>query len=94
MAEPEPGQRDDYENVKHKRWKQGARKRSYLSSVGTNLASSSHRNLFKGWSGEMRPLSKGITGESQTQDEELLFEAQVEIKKLISQLEEKDEAKT
>jgi hypothetical protein len=95
LAEPEPGQRDDwYKPVTDPRWQQGARKRSYLSSAGNNLSSSSTRNLFKGWSGEMKPLSRGITGESQTQDEVLLFEAQAEIKKLISQLEEKDETKT
>ncbi len=94
LAEPEPGQRDDYENVKHKRWKQGARKRSYLSSAGTNLASSSHRNLFKGWSGEMGPLSRGVVGEDFDKEEEIIMEAQFDVKRLISQLEEKDESKT
>tara|TARA_R100001460_G_scaffold86873_2_gene128325 strand:+ start:2969 stop:4876 length:1908 start_codon:yes stop_codon:yes gene_type:complete len=89
----EPASRDDwYQPVTDPAWKQGARKRSYLSSVGSNTASSSRRNLFKGWSGEMGPLSRGIVGESPTKDdEEIISEAQIEIKKLIKQLEEKDE---
>ena len=95
LAEPdtEPGQRDDngYMRVKAPRWKQGARKRSYLSSSGTNLASSSHRNLFKGWSGEMGPLSRGVVGEEIDKDEKIIIEAQNHVKKLINQLEQKDE---
>ena len=93
LAEPEPGQRDDYMRVKSPKWRQGARKRSYLSSAGNNLASSSNRNLFKGWSGEMGPLSRGIVGENQRVDEAeaLLFETQYDIKRLIEQLESKDE---
>jgi len=97
LAEPteEPGQRDDwYKPVVDPKWKQGARKRSYLSSAGNNLASSSNRNLFKGWSGEMGPLSRGIVGESIDKEENILFETQYEIKKLIKQLEIKDENKT
>jgi hypothetical protein len=95
LSEPEPGQRDDwYKPVKDPKWRQGARKRSYLSSAGNNLASSSNRNLFKGWSGEMGPLSRGIVGESHNHEEEMLFETQREIKKLIEQLESKDENKT
>ena len=88
----EPGQRDDwYKPVADPAWKQGARKRSYLSSVGTNLASSSDRNLFKGWSGEMGPLSRGTVGEAIEREEGILFQAQYEIARLIEQLESKDE---
>ncbi len=95
LAEPEPGQRDDwYKPVTDPRWKQGARKRSYLSSAGHNLASSSNRNLFKGWAAEMGPLSRGVVGESIDRDEETILETQVEIRKLISQLESKDENET
>ena len=88
----EPAQRDDwYQPVTDPKWKQGARKRSYLSSAGNNLASSSHRNLFKGWSGEMGPLSRGTVGESQDRDENHILETQHDIKQLIAQLETKDE---
>ena len=89
----EPASRDDwYQPVTDPAWKQGARKRSYLSSVGSNTASSSRRNLFKGWSGEMGPLSRGVVGEAALKDDEkILSEAQIEIQKLIKQLEEKDE---
>jgi hypothetical protein len=95
LAEPEPGQRDDwYKPVTSPKWKQGARKRSYLASAGNNLASSSERNLFKGWSGELGPLSRGVVGEDVDRDEKLLFDTQVEIKKLIEQLEQKHEKET
>jgi hypothetical protein len=88
----EPGQRDDgYTPVTDPAWKQGARKRSYLSSVGTNLASSSERNLFKGWSGEMGPLSRGTVGEATDREETFLFQTQHDITRLIEQLEIKDE---
>jgi hypothetical protein len=88
----EPGQRDDwYQPVKDPAWKQGARKRSYLSSAGNNVASSSHRNLFKGWSGELGPLSRGVVGENLDYEEKFLLDSQVEIKRLIEQLENKNE---
>ena len=91
----EPAQRDDwYQPVQDPKWKQGARKRSYLSSVGNNLASSSDRNLFKGWAGELGPLSRGTIGESVTRDEQKVFQTQADIKFLIKELESKDENKT
>ena len=95
LAEPdtEPGQRDDngYMRVRSPKWSQGARRRSELSKTGINLASSSQRNLFKGWSGQMAPLSKGTVGEGQQSDEKLIFETQHNIKQLIEQMENKDE---
>ena len=40
----------------------------------------------------MGPLSRGVVGEGpQKDDEQILSEAQTEIRKLIKQLEEKDE---
>ena len=88
----EPGQRDDwYQPVKDPKWKQGARRRSYLSSAGNNLASSSERNLFKGWSGELGPLSRGTIGESQDRDENMVFRTQADIRVLIEELERKNE---
>tara|TARA_Y100000592_G_scaffold90183_1_gene148462 strand:- start:3133 stop:5019 length:1887 start_codon:yes stop_codon:yes gene_type:complete len=97
LAEPgdEPAQRGDgYVPVTSTKWKQGARKRSYLSSAGNNLASSSRRNLFKGWSGEMGPLSRGIVGESLDNEEKILNETKHQVKKLIEQLEQKNEKET
>ena len=95
LAEPdtEPGQRDDngYMRVRSPKWNQGAFRRSELSKTGINLASSSQRNLFKGWSGQMAPLSRGTVGEGQQSDEKLIFETQHNIKQLIKQLETKDE---
>jgi len=92
LSEPEPGQRDDwYQPVTDTKWKQGARKRSYLASAGNNLASSSSRNLFKGWSGEMGPLANGVVGEGIDTQEKELFKTQNDIKKLIEQLETRDE---
>ncbi len=94
LSEPEPAQRDDwYKPVNTDSRKAGARKRSYLSSAGNNLASSSERNLFKGWSGEMSPLSRGITGESMMNEgEAMLFRTEHDIKMLLEQLEQKNES--
>lgn len=93
LTEPEPGQRDDwYKPVTDPKWKQGARKRSYLST--NNLASSSDRNLFKGWGGEMKSLANGVVGENMDGDEKQIFEAQYELKRLIAQMEDKDETQT
>jgi len=90
----EPAQRDDYMTVKSPKWKQGAFRRSELSKTGTNLASSSQRNLFKGWSGEMGPLSRGTVGEAQQSEEDIIFKTQYDIKRLIEQLETKNESQT
>ncbi len=92
LSEPEPAQRDDYRPVADPKWKQGARKRSYLSM--NNLASSSERNLFKGWSGQMKPLSNGVVGESLDKEEANLFEVEHKVKSLIEQLESKNEKQT
>jgi len=94
LAEPEPAQRDDYTPVSNKRWKSGARKRSYLSAAGNNLASSSDRNIFKGWSGEMKPLANGVMGENFQNDEVTIFQMESDIKRLIEQLETQNENKT
>jgi hypothetical protein len=97
LAEPEPGQRDDwYTKVSSDSRGAGARKRSYLSSAGESLASSSSRNLFKGWSGEMGPLSRGVVGEagSHSDAEQLITETTRDIKKLILDLEKKNESET
>jgi hypothetical protein len=93
LAEPEPAQRNDYTPVTNKRWNAGARKRSYLSSAGNNLASSSERNIFKGWSGQMKPLANGVVGEDFQHDESKIFQIEHDIKRLIEQLETKNENK-
>jgi len=94
LAEPEPGQRDDdwYTPVISKRWKQGARKRSYLST--NNMASSSDRNLFKGWSGEMKTLANGVVGEGIDKEEQQILEVHHEMKQLIEQMEKRNENQT
>ena len=92
LAEPdaEPGQRSDYMRVKSPKWKQGARLRSMNGSYNREGVGSSRRALFKGY-GEMSGLANGIHSEGQQTEEELLFETQFDIKRLIEQLENKDE---
>ena len=85
----EPGQRNDngYEEVKIDGRRAGARLRSYLASTGESVASSSDRNLYKGWSGEMKPLSRGTVGEALDREEMLLKEANNDVLRLIDNLE-------
>ena len=103
LAEPdaEPGQRSDYMRVKSPKWKQGARRRSMNGAYNREQFGSSNRainkghsstraGLFKGY-GEMSGLANGIHSEGQQTEEELLFETQFDIKRLIKQLENKDE---
>jgi len=89
----EPGSRNDngYETVKLDGRRGGARLRSYLAGAGESVGSSSDRNLFKGWSGEMGPLSRGTVGESMQSEEILIRETNNDILKLISDLEKNDE---
>jgi hypothetical protein len=89
----EPGQRSDngYEEVKLDGRQAGARLRSYLASAGESVASSSDRNLYKGWSGEMRPLSRGTVGEALDREEILLKEANNDVLRLIQDLEKNNE---
>jgi hypothetical protein len=103
LAEPdaEPGQRSDYMRVKSPKWKQGARRRSMNGAYNREQAGSSNRAINKGHSstrdglfngyGEMSGLANGIHSEGQQTEEELLFETQFDIKRLIEQLENKDE---
>ena len=94
LAEPEAAaQRDDwYKPVASDMRSAGARKRSYLASAGESIASNTPRNLYKGWSGELSPLSRGIVGENTSKDEILITETKVEIKNLITALQKrKDE---
>lgn len=67
----------------------GARERSYSSQAGGQLASSSKRNLFKGYSG-LNTLSHGLTEEIYNKDEELLTEVQNKILSLEKTLANKD----
>ena len=89
----EPGQRSDngYEEVKLDGRQAGARLRSYLASAGESVASSSDRNLYKGGSGEMRPLSRGTVGEALDREEILLKEANNDVLRLIQDLEKNNE---
>jgi hypothetical protein len=92
LAEPdaEPGQRDDYMRVKSPKWKQGARRRSMNGSYNREGAGSSRRALFKGY-GEISSLANGIHSEHKQSEEDLIFETQFNIKRLIEQLENKNE---
>ena len=98
LAEPEPGQRDDtnwYKPVKkgQKKWKQGARRRHMHGQYNKESASSSTRNLFKGWSDGLKSMVN--IGEGPDKNEERqLFETQFELKRLLDQLEAKDEDQT
>jgi hypothetical protein len=98
LAEPEPGQRDDtdwYKPVKrgqHK-WKQGARRRHMQGQYSKELASSAPRSLFKGYADGLKSVAS--IGESADKNEERqLFETQFELKRLLDQLEAKDENQT
>jgi hypothetical protein len=97
LAEPEiePGQRDDngYMRVKSPKWKQGARRRSMNGAYHREGAGSSRRALYKGYR-EMSALANGIHSEGQMTEEDLLFETQYDIKRLIEQLENKNEGQT
>lgn len=94
LAEPEAAaQRDDwYKPVASDMRSAGARKRSYLASSGESIASNTPRNLYKGWSGELGPLSRGTVGENTSKDEILITETKGEIRDLITALQKrKDE---
>ncbi len=93
LAAPEPpAQRDDwYQPVKSDMRGAGARKRSYLASAGESSGANTPRNIYKGWAGQMKPLSRGTLGESASRDEELLVETNLDIKNLIKELEQRKE---
>ena len=65
--------------------------RKYLASTGESVASNSDRNLYKGWSGEMKPLSRGTVGEALDREEVLLKEANNDVLRLIENLEKNHE---
>ncbi len=97
----EPGKRDDgyltpgakgkvYHPVKMDMRKGGGpRQRSMAAAAGQQSASSTRRNIFKGYN-DLRRLGVGIS-ESLEQEENLLFETKQDISKLIEQLENKDD---
>ena len=67
----------------------GPRQRSMAATSGQQTASSSRRNVFKGYN-DMRRLGVGIS-ESKEQEENLLFETKQDITELIEQLGNKDD---
>ena len=87
----EPGQRNDsgYEQVKTDGRRAGARLRSYLPHW--RKVALPDRNLYKGWSGEMKPLSRGTVGEALDREEVLLKEANNDVLRLIENLEKNHE---
>tara|TARA_Y100000592_G_C5389712_1_gene277625 strand:+ start:20 stop:697 length:678 start_codon:yes stop_codon:yes gene_type:complete len=71
----------------------GATRRHMKSLYGSEMASSTMRNIEKGWSDGIGTLIN--IGESKEDNEEqLIFEGQWEVKKLIEQLESRNESKT
>ena len=93
LAEPEPGQRDDwYTPVKlDRRRSSGPRKSSNLASAGENAAVPGPKRLFKGVADGLGPLSRGIVSAGIKSDEQLIAETNNDIQKLISELENRNE---
>tara|TARA_Y100000296_G_scaffold49559_1_gene56786 strand:+ start:53 stop:1984 length:1932 start_codon:yes stop_codon:yes gene_type:complete len=105
----EPGKRDEYTKPGWKgatykkvedrggdRRKRGARYRSNISKGGDSIARNTRRNAFKGYS-DLSTLAN-LTYENKdttySKEEEMLFEVNYEMKQLINELEQKNEAKT
>jgi hypothetical protein len=95
LAQPEAGEAPPAANRNDKR-KLGARRRSFHSEFAKEMASPAGRNVDKGWTGSMSTLIN--VGETQERaEEELIVETQYEIyeiKKLIEQMELKNEGQT
>ena len=89
LAEPEPGQRDDwYKPVKSdKRKGMGPRKRSMQDAAGAKTAYPGPSRLFKGVADGMGPLSRGIVSAGLQKEEDLIVETNKDIKQLITELE-------
>jgi hypothetical protein len=85
-AEPAAANRPDKRRM-------GARLRSMKGKYASEMASSTTRNVDKGWPDGMRTLIN-IGENKDPDDEKLIFDTQFEIKKLIEQLESKNESKT
>jgi len=89
LAQPEeatpPANRSDKRGM-------GARRRSMKGKGSWEMGSSTMRNLDKGWSDGISTLIN-IGENSERSEEQLIFETQYDIKRLIEQLETKNEGK-
>jgi hypothetical protein len=89
LAQPEegapPANRSDKRNM-------GARRRSMKGKYSAEMGSSTMRNLEKGFSDGINTLVN-IGENTEESEEQLIFETQYDIKRLIQQLETKDEGK-
>ena len=89
-----PGQRDDYTPVTLDMRRAGARKRSSLATAGEKAAYPGRSRLFKGDADGLGPLSRGIVSAGIDREENLIAETNLQIKRLITELENKDEDET
>ena len=89
-----PGQRDDYTPVTLDMRRAGARKRSDLATAGEKAAYPGRSRLFKGDADGLGPLSRGIVSAGIDREENLIAETNLQIKRLITELENKDEDET
>ena len=72
----------------------GARKRSDLATAGEKAAYPGRSRLFKGDADGLGPLSRGIVSAGIDREENLIAETNLQIKRLITELENKDEDET
>jgi len=71
------------------------RKASALAAAGENVAVPGRDRLFKGVADGLGPLSRGIVSAGiEKSDEQLIVETNNDIKKLISELEKRNENQT
>ena len=89
-----PGQRDDYTPVTLDMRRAGARKRSSLATAGEKAAYPGRSRLFKGDADGLGPLSRGIVSAGIDREEKLIAETNLQVKRLITELENKDEDET
>jgi hypothetical protein len=96
LAEPEPGQRDDwYKPVAiDKRKGMGPRKRSLKAAAGEKVGYPGRGRMFTGVADGLGPLSKGIVSAGINREEDLITETKRDIEQLIKELDKRHEKQT
>ena len=96
LAEPDPGQRDDWYSpvAIDKRKGGGPRKRSMQASAGAKVAYPGQKRMYHGVADGMGPLSRGIVSAGINSEEDLIAETNKDIKQLIIELETRHEKQT
>jgi hypothetical protein len=96
LAEPEPGQRDDwYKPVAiDKRKGMGPRKRSLKAAAGEKVGYPGRSRMFTGVADGLGPLSKGIVSAGINREEDLITETKRDIEQLIKELDKRHEKQT